>query len=158
MKNINIGFLFVSIMFCSSAYGGEISSSVDCDNNALTAYEKYRSALLNSQFDPQEILAMLEVGFEKQISKGMLSKYFMLLRLGEAKISKILSYNASCSSDRILLKLKIENYNTEYSRKSLTFGIKGKRIIVIDSSNDKLGTSLHKNVTYKPIPKKFFEN
>jgi len=157
MKNIKFGFLYVSMLFCSSVYGEE-KISADCDNKALTAYEKYRTALLRSQFDPQEILAMAKADYEKQISKGMLYRHFMAVRLGEAKISRILSYNATCFSERILLKLKIENYNTEYSRKSLTFGIKGKKIIVIDSSNDMPGTSLHENVTYKPIPKKFFKN
>ncbi len=113
--------------------------------------------LLSSDFNPEDALSMLRDDYKDIISKGMFYSHFMALRLNEAKVSKILAYNAVCKGDRVYLKMKTINFDSEYSSRSVTMYVgKGKKFIV-DYAGDIPITSLYEGGEYEDVSRFYFK-
>lgn len=137
--------------------GGKLVSASDkeasqCEALALETYAEYRTRLLSSQFENLPILEMLRDNYADSISEGMEDQHFMSLRIIEAKIKKLLAYNATCKGSRIYLKFITENFNKEYSRRSVTLGVAGKQVLIIDTSDDIPDPDSEQDVSYKEVP------
>ena len=156
VNKVFLSILFL-IHFSGMAQGSEENMSNACGSNALSLYEEYRSVLLSSNFNPKDALSMLRVDYKDIIGKGMFHRRFMALRLNEAKVSKILAYNAVCKGDRIYLKMKTVNFDSEYSRRNVTMYVgKGKNFI-IDYGDDIPDTSFDEGIEYKNVPSFYFK-
>ena len=151
-NGLKIAIACAFLLGCFKAFGSDVQS--ECDSSALNYYFKFRSALLENEFEPNEILSMFKPGYEEKISEGLFYRHFMAMRLKEAKVSRVLAFNSTCSEDKIHLKLKTENFNSEYSRRYMAFEKHGESFYVVGASDDKPGTSLDKDVLYKSLPSK----
>jgi hypothetical protein len=143
-------FIIVFPFMVNHAFGVEKAN--ECDVKALKLYSEYRSNLLAGYFEPDKILSLLESGYESQISEGKFYRHFMSYRINEVKISKLLGYHANCDTERINLKLKTENFDHEYSRRSMVWRLRNKGPIVIDASDNKASKKFDSGIIYKTIP------
>lgn len=147
--------IFLLLLFSGFSYGGELS---DCDKRALGFYKNYRATLLDGDYNIESVKEMLRKEALDSISQGKEYRFFMALRIGESKVSNLLKYNVHCTSERIYLKFITKNFNEDYINLSLTLGVEGDRVFIIDSSDDKPGTSRFKDVDFKAVPYNYFSD
>jgi len=122
-KSLIVKLLLASILL--SNISAVSANESECKESVLSSYMNFRGKLLASDFQINEVLKLLKPNYLEQIKKDMVFDYFMALRVKEAKIAKIASYDVKCNRNgNSVLKLKTIGVDERFDRRHVVFKYK----------------------------------